>query len=115
MNEDRQNTGRGPRDAGGPYTFYTLEVVAALAHCAPSQVRRYERLGLVVPRRREGRATYYGDEELARLRKIQRLVRDCGLNTAGVEVVLRLTEQIQMLRRDYDQQLAALRQKGYTD
>jgi MerR family transcriptional regulator/heat shock protein HspR len=114
MNDYGTQGAAGP-GASAPRTLYTLRVVAELAHVAPTQVRRYERLGLVAPVRREGGAALYGDEELARLRKIQRLVRDLGLNLAGVEVALRLTERMQAMRREYEDERAALRQKGWLE
>ena len=66
----------------------------------PAAVRRYTRLGLVVPSARRGRAPLYSEADLARLRKVVRLTRDLGLNLAGVEVVLRLTDEIEALRRE---------------
>jgi MerR family transcriptional regulator/heat shock protein HspR len=79
--------------------FYTIEVVSRRADVSPAVVRRYTRLGFVTPRSWRKRTPLYDDAELARLRKIVRLTRDLGLNLAGVEVVLRLTDEIAALRR----------------
>ena len=54
---------------------------------------RYERLGLVAPPV-ENRRPRYGPGELARLRKIRRLTEDLGVNLAGVEIILRLLDQM---------------------
>jgi MerR family transcriptional regulator/heat shock protein HspR len=54
---------------------------------------KYERLGLVSPPV-ENRRPRYGPSELARLRKIRRLTEDLGVNLAGVEIILRLLDQI---------------------
>lgn len=54
---------------------------------------RYERLGLVSPPI-EDRRPRYGPGELARLRKIRRLIDDLGVNLAGVEIILRLLDQM---------------------
>jgi MerR family transcriptional regulator, heat shock protein HspR len=54
---------------------------------------RYERLGLVSPPV-ENRRPRYGPSELARLRKIRRLTDDLGVNLAGVEIILRLLDQM---------------------
>jgi MerR family transcriptional regulator/heat shock protein HspR len=54
---------------------------------------RYERLGLVAPPV-ENRRPRYGPGELARLRKIRRLTDDLGVNLAGVEIIMRLLDQI---------------------
>jgi DNA-binding transcriptional MerR regulator len=50
----------------------------------------------------EGRTAFFSDAELARLRTIRRLGEDLGLNTAGVEVALRLVDEIRTLRRALD-------------
>jgi MerR family transcriptional regulator, heat shock protein HspR len=54
---------------------------------------RYERLGLVSPSV-ENRQPRYGPGELARLRKIRRLTDDLGVNLAGVEIIMRLLDQM---------------------
>lgn len=78
--------------------FYTIELVSRQARVTPAAVRRYTRLGFVVPSARRGRSALYSEADLARLRKIVRLTRDLGLNLAGVEVVLRLTDELHILR-----------------
>lgn len=92
-------------DGTGAATYCSLETAARLVRLPPAHVRRYVRAGLVRPARIEGRVTLFGDAELARLRRIRRLRDDLGLNTAGMEVVLRLLDEIQALR-------AALAQRG---
>jgi DNA-binding transcriptional MerR regulator len=78
-----------------------LESVAEQVHVAPARLRYYVRIGLVTPSRIEGRRVYFGDSELARLRKIRRLHDDLGLDRAGVEVALRLLDEIERLRREH--------------
>jgi DNA-binding transcriptional MerR regulator len=75
-----------------------LESVAEQVHVAPARIRYYVRIGLVTPSRIEGRRVYFGDTGLARLRKIRRLHDDLGLDRAGVEVALRLIDEIERLR-----------------
>jgi len=77
----------------------TLDIAARLVHMPPQRVRRYASLGLVEPRRVEGDRWWFGQEELARLRKIRRLQDDLGLNLAGIEVALHLTDRIEQLSR----------------
>ena len=76
---------------------YRLEVAAQLAGLPPWRVRRYLRAGLVRPAR-AGRVVLFSEAEVARLRKIRRLTEDLGLNLAGVEVVLRLLDEIAVLQ-----------------
>ena len=82
--------------------IYELETAARLSRLPPARVRRYVRVGLVRPSRVEGRNAFFSEAELARLRTIRRLGEDLGLNAAGVEVALRLVDEIRTLRRTLD-------------
>jgi len=82
--------------------IYELETAARLSRLPPARVRRYVRVGLVRPSRVEGRKAFFSEAELARLRTIRRLGEDLGLNTAGVEVALRLVDEIRTLRKALD-------------
>jgi DNA-binding transcriptional MerR regulator len=79
-----------------------LEVAARMVRVTPARVRYYVRAGFVRPSRVEGDAPYFGDDELARMRRIRRLQEDLGLNAAGVEVVLHLIDEIQQLQAALD-------------
>ncbi len=87
--------------------YYTIEIVSRRVALPAATVRRYTRLGYVAPRAWRGRTPLYGEADIARLRKVARLTRDLGLNPAGVEVVLRLTDELHTLRRE----LAARREE----
>ena len=82
--------------------IYELETAARLSRLPPARVRRYIRVGLVRPSLVEGRKAFFSEAELARLRTIRRLGEDLGLNAAGVEVALRLVDEIRTLRRALD-------------
>jgi MerR family transcriptional regulator/heat shock protein HspR len=86
-------------DGTGRLAVYELETAARLTRLPPARVRRYVRVGLVRPTRVEGRTAFFSEAELARLRTIRRLGEDLGLNGAGVEVVLRLIDEIRTLRK----------------
>ena len=75
-----------------------LRVAAEAVRLPPARVRRYVRAGLVRPAGLDGADVLFGEPELRRLRKIRRLRHDLGINQAGVEVVLRLLDQIDTLR-----------------
>jgi MerR family transcriptional regulator/heat shock protein HspR len=64
----------------------------------PTRVRRYVKRGLVTAEVDDRGAPVLGAAELARLRRIRRLTTDLGLNMVGVEVVLRLLDQIDALQ-----------------
>jgi MerR family transcriptional regulator/heat shock protein HspR len=78
---------------------YELETAARLVRLPAARVRRYVRVGLIRPARLDGRTAFFGEDELARLRRIRRLVEDLGLNMAGVEIVLRLVDELEAQRR----------------
>jgi MerR family transcriptional regulator, heat shock protein HspR len=81
-----------------PDQLWGLEAAAARVRLPPSRMRRYVRLGLVRPARYEGRSALFGDAELAKLRRLRRLSEDLGLNTAGLEVAIRLLDEIARLQ-----------------
>ena len=62
------------------------------------KLRYYERLGLVQPERSSGNIRLYSEEDVDRLRHIKALMSDCGVNLAGVEVVLRLMQRMQEMQ-----------------
>jgi len=79
-------------------TYYRLTAAARLVGMSPSRVRRYVEVGLVRTVVDEGGQPVLGATELARLRKIRRLTSDLGLNAPGVEIVVRLLDEIESLR-----------------
>ena len=74
---------------------YMISVAADLVGMHPQTLRIYEQKGLVRPKRTAGNTRLYSDADLERLRTIQRLTTELGLNLAGVEVVLRMEDQLQ--------------------
>jgi MerR family transcriptional regulator/heat shock protein HspR len=77
---------------------YMISVAAELVGMHPQTLRIYEAKGLVRPRRTPGNTRLYSDADLERLRLIQTLTTELGLNLAGVETVLRLQDEVQRLR-----------------
>ncbi len=78
---------------------YMISIAAELVGMHPQTLRIYENRGLVSPKRTRGNTRLYSEADLERLRLIQRLTTELGLNLAGVEVVLRLEDE---LRRAHD-------------
>jgi MerR family transcriptional regulator/heat shock protein HspR len=64
----------------------------------PQTLRMYEQKGLVQPQRTSGNTRLYSEADLERLRLIQKLTTQLGLNLAGVEAVLGLEEQLQRMQ-----------------
>ncbi len=77
---------------------YMISVAAELVGMHPQTLRIYESKGLVRPKRTAGNTRLYSDADLDRLRLIQRLTTELGLNLAGVETVLRLEDQVRRLQ-----------------
>ena len=84
---------------------YMIGVAASLCNVHPQTLRQYERLGLVVPSRAGAKNRLYSEADIKRIRQIQRLTQEMGVNLAGVEVILRLLEDMDDMRRDMEQQL----------
>jgi MerR family transcriptional regulator, heat shock protein HspR len=77
---------------------YMISVAADLVGMHPQTLRIYEQKGLVRPRRTAGNTRLYSEADLDRLRTIQRLTSELGLNLAGVELVLRMEDQLQRMQ-----------------
>jgi MerR family transcriptional regulator, heat shock protein HspR len=78
---------------------YMISVAAELVGMHPQTLRIYEAKGLVTPQRTAGNTRLYSEADLERLRLINRLTQELGLNLAGVEHVIRLEEQIRRMQR----------------
>jgi MerR family transcriptional regulator/heat shock protein HspR len=87
---------------GDGHPRYMISVAADLVGMHPQTLRIYEAKGLVRPKRTPGNTRLYSESDLERLRLIQRLTTELGLNLAGVEVVLRLQDEVARLRRRID-------------
>jgi MerR family transcriptional regulator, heat shock protein HspR len=79
--------------------LFMISVAAELAEMHPQTLRMYERRGLIRPKRSLKSTRLYSLDDVERLRRIQRLVNDCGLNLAGVERVLELEGHLEQMRR----------------
>jgi MerR family transcriptional regulator, heat shock protein HspR len=77
---------------------YMISVAADLVGMHPQTLRIYESKGLVRPQRTAGNTRLYSDADLDRLRLIQRLTTELGLNLAGVEHVLRLQDELRRMQ-----------------
>ena len=74
--------------------IYMISVAADLVGMHPQTLRIYEQKGLVRPKRTAGGTRLYSEADVERLRVVQRLTTELGLNLAGVELVLRLEDEL---------------------
>jgi MerR family transcriptional regulator/heat shock protein HspR len=85
---------------------YLISVAARMCGLHPQTLRLYERLGLVQPHRVGNSKRLYSEADIARLRRIQRLTQQMGVNLAGVEIILRLLERIEQMNREMSEVVA---------
>ncbi len=90
MNEDTQ-----PR--------YVISVAAEMLGTQTYTLRYYEKVGIVSPARSQGNIRLYSDMDLALLRRVRTLMEDLGINLAGVEVILRMSQQIAQLQAESEE------------
>ena len=81
---------------------YLISVVSKILNIHPQTLRQYEKEGLIKPSRTEGRMRLYSQRNIDELKLILSLVRDLGVNLAGVEIVLQLKKEIENLQKEID-------------
>lgn len=88
---------------------YTISVAADLVNVHQQTLRHYERLGLIEPQRGKGEIRYFSPEDIEKIHQIRRLVNELGVNLAGVEVILNMRSQMELLRRDAEETIYRMR------
>jgi MerR family transcriptional regulator/heat shock protein HspR len=89
----------GSRDGDRARGVYMISVAAELAGMHPQTLRIYESRGLITPKRSPKNTRLYSQEDVDRLRRIQELTSELGMNLAGVERVFELEEELERTRR----------------
>ena len=84
---------------------YLISVVAKILDIHPQTLRQYERENLISPSRSNGRIRLYSQRDIDRIKLILRLTRELGVNLAGVDIILRLKENVD----EMEQEIAELR------
>jgi MerR family transcriptional regulator, heat shock protein HspR len=79
---------------------YTMAVAARLTGMHPQTLRKYERAGLISPARPSGNQRLYSEADIARLRRIQYLVEERGVNVAGLELALAISDRLDAIEND---------------
>lgn len=91
---------------------YMISVAAKLCELHPQTLRMYERIGLIRPRRAGGKNRMYSEADIERLRQIQRLRQDMGVNLPGIEVILDLLAKMRRMQdemNEMDQEVERIR------
>lgn len=83
----------------GNYTgeYFVISVAAELTGMHAQTLRTYDRMGLVTPMRTSGGGRRYSERDIRRLRQIQRLSQEEGVNLAGIKTIIELSERIDQL------------------
>jgi MerR family transcriptional regulator/heat shock protein HspR len=78
--------------------IYVISIAARLVGMHQQTLRYYERAGLVEPKRTGGNIRMYSNSDIQKIRTAQRLIDELGVNLAGVDIILRMSEQIRRLQ-----------------
>ncbi len=89
---------------------YMISVAADIVGMHPQTLRIYESKGLIRPKRTAGNTRLYSEADIERLRLIQQLTNDLGLNLAGVEQVMQLQDEVERMRRMLDRMEREMRE-----
>jgi MerR family transcriptional regulator/heat shock protein HspR len=81
---------------------YLISIVANMLNIHPQTLRQYERDGLISPSRTKGRVRLYSQRDIDRMKLILRLTRDLGVNIAGIDIILRLKEQMEEMEAEIE-------------
>jgi MerR family transcriptional regulator/heat shock protein HspR len=81
---------------------FMISIAAELAHMHPQTLRMYEARGLIEPQRSPKNTRLYSQRDVERLRRIQQMTSEEGLNLAGVEMVLAMEERVEKMRAELE-------------
>ena len=81
---------------------YMISVAAELAEMHPQTLRMYEARGLIAPKRSPKNTRLYSQRDVERLRRIQQMTSELGLNLAGVEMVLEMERRVEKMKAELE-------------
>ena len=87
---------------------YLISVVASILCVHPQTLRQYEREGIIRPSRTEGRMRLYSQQDIDQIKLVLKLTKEIGVNLAGVDIILRMREDINRLEEEVDRLRMAL-------
>ncbi len=79
---------------------YLISIVSKILDIHPQTLRQYERENLICPARSGGRIRLYSQRDIDRIKLILRLTRELGVNLAGVDIILRLKENVDEMENE---------------
>ena len=110
------------KNSEGDEPLYMISVAARMVNLHPQTLRHYEKIGLIEPSRSPGGTRMYSPRNIQKLKKITGLIENLGVNLAGVEVILKMSKQIEELQRkiktieaEYQDEINKMRQTFIED
>jgi len=94
-------------------SFYHISRVSQMFNLHPQTLRLYEREGLLKPSRSQGNTRLYTDEDLRQLKLILNLIRELGVNLAGVEVILNMRQKMQRMETEVNELLEYVKKEFF--
>jgi len=91
--------------------YLVIGVVAQMTNLHPQTLRYYEKMGILKPNRSRGNIRLYSHRDVERVRQIKALTQDMGVNLAGVEIILHLTEQIEIIQNQWEKERKKMRNR----
>jgi len=94
---------------------YVISIAARMVGVPTHTLRYYERVGIIEPPRSRGNIRLYSDRDIALLRKVRSLMNELGVNLAGIQVILRMSEQLLELQgrmEEMESELGKMREAG---
>jgi MerR family transcriptional regulator/heat shock protein HspR len=82
---------------------FIISVAARMLGVHAQTLRYYERAGLIAPSRSRGRIRLYSQADITRIRHVQRLIDDLGVNLAGAEVIINMSARIRALEEENEE------------
>ena len=79
---------------------YVISIAARMLSVQAHTLRYYEKVGIIEPFRSRGNIRLYSDKDVAYLRRVKTLMGDLGINLAGIEVILRMTQRMSELQEE---------------
>jgi len=92
---------------------YVISIAARMVGVQTYTLRYYERVGIIEPSRSRGNIRLYSERDIAQLRRVKTLMDDLGINLAGVEVIMRMLQQMRELQnqvRELESELDGFKQ-----
>lgn len=82
---------------------YVISIAARMVGMETYTLRYYERIGVVKPSRSKGNIRLYSDRDIILIKRVKSLMDDLGVNLAGIDVILRMVQQISELQQQVDE------------